>query len=182
MIVSSGQQMYPFSLKLTTAFKHLGFSFLTLNSTLNIVIPVTFRYLKWSYFKYLKVQYNFSQMEKGNILVMWKNKTKYHLMEYTEKNRASFLLYSCEGYITWVLSWANMHEANLNCIISYRRTGLYFSKFSRSWKKRRNSPRLKSIKETWQLSVMCAPGLDLFVIRDIIGITGKTEWSLRIWC
>ena len=44
VIVSSGQQMFPFSLKLTTAFKHVGFSFLTLNSTLNIIIPDICRY------------------------------------------------------------------------------------------------------------------------------------------
>ena len=92
-------------------------------------------------------------MEKGNILVLWKNKTKYHLMEYTEKNRASLLLYSCERY------------KNLKVMKDKEKL--------LDW---------KALKETWQLSVMCAPGLDLFVTRDIIGITGKTEWSLRIWC
>lgn len=89
----------------------------------------------------------------GQTNVMWL------LMWYTEKGHIISMVFLAKmRYLNIVM---RKHQTNSNWGTFYIITGMYFKK-SMSWKSKRlwNSSRVKETKETWQLNVICDPGLD----------------------
>ena len=65
------------------------------------------------------------------------------------------------------------NQKNRSGGIFYKISGLGFSKFLKTKRRLHNCSSMNKIKETWHLNEMCDSELDPFLIKNIIGPTGK---------